>query len=118
MSYPLLKEGASCFIAIPCPSRRGRWRSFTSSEGGSHPDSYSYSTPAGAHEGPPGGAEAYLTNPRFNRGVSVTLTPLVTVVDMLIVNHYLNFTKRAIHPRLREASFPPLLNPLFYNPYL
>jgi len=32
------------------------------------------------------GAEAYLTDPRFNRGVSVTLTPSMAIA--VILNEY------------------------------
>jgi len=86
MNYPALADGASCFIAPPCPLTAGRGRSSTGSRGGSHPDplrilrgvSWSIS-PARAVDG----AEAYLTDPRFNRGVSVTLTPSMAIAIVL-----------------------------------
>jgi len=34
-------------------------------------------------ERPSTGTEGYLTNPRFNRGVPVTLTPSATFIDMV-----------------------------------
>jgi len=84
MNYPALADGASCFIAPPCPLTAGRGRSSTGSKGGSHPDPLrilrdASVLPARAVDG----AEAYLTDPRFNRGVSVTLTPSMAIAIVL-----------------------------------
>jgi len=38
VNYPVLTDGASRFIAPPCPLTAGRGRSSTGSRGGSHPD--------------------------------------------------------------------------------
>jgi hypothetical protein len=62
------------------------------------------------------GAEAYHIDPRFNRGVSVTLTPSATVIKRNFDKEVFKpFYKGAIHPRLREARFFAPLTPIFYN---
>jgi len=84
VNYPVLTDGASRFIAPPCPLTVGRGRSSTGSKGGSHPDPLrilrdASVLPARAVDG----AEAYLTDPRFNRGASVTLTPSMNIAVIL-----------------------------------
>ena len=60
------------------PLTAGRGRSSTDSKGCSHPFNISRDAsvlPVRAVDG----AEAHLTDPRFNRGVSVTLTPSMNI---------------------------------------
>jgi len=80
VNYPALRDRASRFIAPPCPLTAGRGRSSTGSRGGSHPDLLSILRdasvlPVRAVDG----AEVYLTDPRFNRGASVALTPSMNI---------------------------------------
>ena len=58
------------------------------------------------------GAEAYHIDPRFNRGVSVTLTPSVTAINR-VFEKYVFKCEGAIHLRLREARFSAPLTPNF-----
>jgi len=84
VSYPALKGEASWLIAPPCPTGRGQ--SSTGTKGGSHPERCEKCPLMGLLDG----AEAYLTDPHFNRGVSVTLTPSATAIREILAKRYLN----------------------------
>ena len=111
VSYPALTDVASCFKAPPCPEGRGQ--SSTGTKGGSHPE---YDANPQYPNMLFDGAEAYHIDPRFNRGVSVTLAPSTTIIKR-------NFDKEvfkcegAIHPRLREARLSAPLTPFLYNTF-
>ena len=64
--------------------------------------------------GPFDGAEAYHTDPRFNRGVSVTLAPSVTAINRVFEKEVFK-CKGTIHPCLRDARFFAPLTPNFIN---
>jgi len=61
------------------------------------------------------GAEAYHTDPRFNRGVSVTLTPSVTAIKRIFEKVVFK-CKGAIHPRPKGRGFTPSQTPIKINP--
>ena len=56
--------------------------------------------------GPFDGAEAYHTDPRFNRGVSVKLAPSVTAINRMFEKEVFKF-KGAIHPRPNGRGLQP-----------
>jgi len=58
------------------------------------------------------GAEAYHIDPRFNQGVSVTLTPSVTAIKRIFEKEVYKFYKGAIHLHPYGWSLPPPLNPI------
>ncbi|GGT88620.1 hypothetical protein GCM10007116_03270 [Sulfodiicoccus acidiphilus] len=65
-----------------------RGQSSTGTKGGSHPAiDVTFKV---SHMGLVIEVEAYHTDPHFNRGVSATLTPSVTVIYTSLANLYLN----------------------------
>jgi len=53
------------------------------------------------------GAEAYHIDPRFNQGVSVTLAPSVTAINIVFEKEVYKFCKRG-YPSLMDGVFRPL----------